>query len=75
VNSVYLLTCHGQPPNGAFLPPTILVSGLGNNGGTPHSVSSKSTSQKTLGKLINNRNTIDRYAESIYKLHFITGVF
>lgn len=44
VNSVYLLTCHGQPPNGAFLPPTILVSGLGNKGGTPHSVSSKNTS-------------------------------
>jgi hypothetical protein len=59
---VYLLTCHGQPPNGAFLPPTILVSGLGNNGGTPHSVSSKNTSQNTLEKLINDCNTIDRYA-------------
>jgi hypothetical protein len=60
-----LLTCHGQPPNGAFLPPTILVSGLGNNGGTPHSVSSKNTSQNILEKLIDGNNSIGRYVESI----------
>jgi len=29
-------TCQGHRPNGASLPPTILVSGRGNRGGTPH---------------------------------------
>lgn len=29
-------TCQGHRPNGASLPPTILVSGRGNNGDTPH---------------------------------------
>lgn len=29
-------TCQGHRPNGASLPPTIRVSGRGNNGGTPH---------------------------------------
>lgn len=31
-------TCQGQRPKGAFLPPTILVSGLVWTVGTPHSV-------------------------------------
>jgi hypothetical protein len=47
-----MLTCHGQPPNGAFLPPTILVSGLGNSGATPHSVSSTTEVCVTENKLI-----------------------
>lgn len=29
-------TCQGHRPKGASLPPTILVSGLGNKGGIPH---------------------------------------
>lgn len=29
-------TCHGHLPNGAAFPPTMRVSGRGNNGGTPH---------------------------------------
>lgn len=31
-------TCHGHRPNGAFLPPTIRVSGRVWTVGTPHSV-------------------------------------
>lgn len=31
-------TCHGHRPNEASLPPTILVSGRGNSGGTPHCI-------------------------------------
>lgn len=31
-------TCQGHRPNDASLPPTILVSGRGNSGGTPHCI-------------------------------------